>query len=144
MEQPARKVSKPVLPSKDEQRQLQQVETLLKSNLLHLQVDELLNQVSGSKKIIKAKISKWTESITSLISDNSTFSAITGEINHSWVEKHSIIGLELKNSFASCLEVFAKPTGVTLIGSSVYGTAVSPMLNIDIAVCMPSSVFESK
>lgn len=142
------------LPTTDEQKNLQQVEILMRTNLLTLQISELLVQVAGEKIFQKKKLHSW---IDDLISDISSASVkikkkgnTSSEISLQWLSKQKIKGLEI--DLPSCESYdnlqskidFAAPSQVDLIGSYVNQTSTAPLLNIDIAVVMPPEMFEPR
>ena len=142
------------LPTTDEQKNLQQVEILMRTNLLALQISELLVQVAGEKVFQKKKLHAWAEDLVSDISSASfqikRKGTATSEISLQWLSKQKIKGLEI--DFNSCenydnfeLKIdFTAPSQVDLIGSYVNQTSTAPLLNIDIAVVMPPEMFETR
>jgi len=148
-EENAPKKQKIALPSKDEQKQLQQVDLLMKSNLLHLQVDQILDEVSGSSIMNKKKVIAWTESILSCLKSESSYAGVIGtNLNKKSLKKmglKAIKVLSIVNSDDQSMQVtFAPPAAVTEIGSTQHHTTLSSMFNVDIAVTMPSSIFEPR
>ena len=135
---PRTTASKLQLPTKDEQKQLQQMDILMKTNILQLKVDSLLNEVSADKILIKTQVQAWIESVQSII--NTDTKSI--KLNEKWMNKEGFKGLELHNKDDSTLEIMSsKPYKMDVIGSSVYKTATNPILNIDIAVTIPNECF---
>ena len=148
-EENAPKKQKIALPSKDEQKQLQQVDLLMKSNLLHLQVDQVLDEVSGSSIMNKKKVIAWTESILSCLKSESSYAGVIGtNLNKKSLKKmglKAIKVLSIVNSDDQSMQVtFAPPAAVTEIGSTQHHTTLSSMFNVDIAVTMPSSILEPR
>jgi U3 small nucleolar RNA-associated protein 22 len=141
-----RKRPKVALPSQDEQKQLQQVETLMQSNLLGLQVDELLVEVDGDAKLQKKKLQKWILLLKEALAADSSMAGT--ELSGSWLKKQRKkhgLSLRLSNEEDPSLKLqYEKPASLSVDGSSATHTSTSPYLNVDIAVCMPSSAFDSR
>ena len=137
------------LPTKDEQKQLQHTDLLMKSNLFKLEVEQLLLEVSGEKKLQKSKVTQWTEKVTEILRNASSYKKLAGSvINEKTLKKAGLKhhkGIELVNTGDEKMQItFATPSSVEQIGSAVYGTALSSMLNVDLAVTMPSDVFDHR
>lgn len=145
----ANKKQKVVLPTKDEQKQLQQVELLMKSNLLQIQVDQILEEVSGDPILGKKKVASWVESIIGLLKDDASYNGIKDNaISRKTLKKSGlkmISIMSLVNAEDDSLQInFAAPESVDLIGSTENHTALSSMFNVDVAITMPASLFESR
>jgi hypothetical protein len=143
------KKQKVALPTKDEQKQLQQVELLMKSNLLQLQVDQILEEVSGDSIRGKKKVSEWVDTVTSLLRAEASFADLKNStLNKKTVKKlglKSLKVLSLVNSADEGFEIsFLPPAAVDVVGSTEFGASLSAMFNIDVAVTMPAAMFESK
>jgi hypothetical protein len=143
------KKQKVALPTKDEQKQLQQVELLMKSNLLQLQVDQILQEVSGDSIRGKKKVSDWVDTVTTLLRTEASFTDVRkGTLNKKTAKKLGLKSLKvllLVNSADEGFEIsFLPPAAVDVIGSTEFGASLSAMFNIDIAVTMPEAMFESK
>ena len=143
------KRAKVALPTKDEQKQLQQVELLMKSNLLQLQVDQILEEVSGEAIMGKKKVIEWAAGLVQLLKSGDSFKDVSGTtLNKKIIKKlglKSINQLSLVNGSDESMKVeFVPPTAADLVGSTENHTSLSAMFNIDIAVTMPASIFESR
>ena len=68
------------LPTKDEQKQLQHTDLLMKSNLFKLEVEQLLLEVSGEKKLQKSKVTQWTEKVTEILRNASSYKKLAGSV----------------------------------------------------------------
>lgn len=145
-EAPSHKRSKVELPTKDEQKQLQQVDLLMKSNLLQLEIEQLLNEVSGTGALSKKKVNEWVTRVTDLV--KSSEDIVGNTINEATIKDlglKDVKGIALVNSGDESMNLqFEAPASVDLIGSSVHHTALVAMLNIDVAVTMPSGLFDNR
>lgn len=133
------------LPTKDEQKNLQQIESLMNSNLFNLQVSEILAQVDCVSSFQKKKVSTW---LTALVSDVSVPQHIDNNpsIDEKWLSNQDLSGFQLSH-FIKSTKVqfdFAPPVAVETVGSSVIKTATAPFLNIDVTVTMPPDIFETR
>ena len=59
-----------------------------------------------------------------------------------WAKKKGIAGLDLHSADARC--IFQPPASVEVVGSSALRTGTAPFVNVDIAVGMPSELFNSR
>ena len=137
------------LPSKDEQLQLQNTDTLMKTNLLQLQSKELLSEVSTNGQLEKKKMSVWLESVMLQLRDGGGLAGT--KITASWLRDNAGITLgghgeasECSGGNAESSLIFEPPAAVETVGSFVLKTSTTPFLNIDVAVEMPSGCFEAK
>eukprot|EP00953_Heterococcus_sp_UTEX-ZZ885_P004313 2836-Heterococcus_DN1.PRE.1 len=135
--------SKYALPTPEEAAQLMERDastaTLFKSNLLRLQVTELLEEVRvgyhrTAAKQAEAFLFELKQALESMSSASVTAQSIKG--THIKLSQHS----EVK---PVTLE-FAPPAAVDVVGSYLLKTIVKPSMNIDIAVEMPASCFHPK
>ena len=130
------------LPTKDEQRNLQQVEAVLRSNLIQLQASELLAQVKPGKHFESRKLLDW---IDQLKKDLLSSSLSNVELSQEWLHDHNLTGLQLsKNASESVNFTFQPPTSLEFIGSFSSSTATAPLLNIDIALALPEAMFTTR
>jgi hypothetical protein len=124
------------LPSTDEQKNLHNVDSLMRSNLLELQVKELIEQVRADKTFDKKKNSKWFDVLKDALENKKM-----KDMKVNGTPPRIVIGSE--DDFVSHID-FAKPESLKVLGSRVLETAVSPSLNIDIGVVMPAALFDEK
>jgi U3 small nucleolar RNA-associated protein 22 len=140
------------LPTKDEQLQLNNTDTLLRSNLLKLQVDEMLNEVSCEGVLKKKKLQNAVSACVDILKSMGGSKMEGKEITSSWLKKEGLEGFDSMqhtskggdgsiNTLNSVSIAFAAPASVTIVGSSQLNTGTSPFVNVDIAVGMPDSVF---
>jgi hypothetical protein len=134
------------LPNKEEQMHLRETQNLMTSNLLHLQVDEMLNEVHdqrGAKLTSKRKaLLTW---LTQFQLDLSQVSVKGGaEVTDAWLEKYNISNINLENYTSATSLQFHPPSEVTLVGSFALQTATKPYTNIDLVVKMPQECFASR
>jgi U3 small nucleolar RNA-associated protein 22 len=135
--------SKYALPTPAEAAQLMERDastaTLFKSNLLRLEVTELLEEVRvgyhrTAAKQAEAFLFELKQVLESMPSATVTAQSVKG--THINLSQHS----EVK---PVTLE-FASPAAVDVVGSYLLRTIVKPSMNIDIAVEMPASCFHPK
>jgi hypothetical protein len=140
------------LPTQDEQRQLQQMEVLLKNNLLNLQAKELVDEMTSinQKKYGSKRLGEWLSQLETDLTNTSTKSGCHGrEISLSFVRKQNYegignwIGLDEvdEDNFSITFEA---PVKVETVGSFLNQSSTSPYFNIDILVTMPASMFDSR
>ena len=146
--QPQKRV-KYELPTKDEQKQLQQMDLLMKSSLLQLELEQLLSEVSGQGVFAKSKVVQWVKAVTSFLTSSPAVTTLVGStLTEKTIKTAGLTAmkiLHMVNTMDDSMElVFQAPVAVDLIGSHTYKTATAPMLNIDIAVTMAGSMFDTK
>jgi U3 small nucleolar RNA-associated protein 22 len=131
------------LPTKDEQIALQNTDVILRTNIFKLQIDELLSTVEGainSKHILR--LNKWVEDVSRVLKTNSTLSG--NEITEAWARDQCIRGFILDGPNHESTKIIYKPaTSCSVIGSLPLSTAIAPFLALDVAVTMPSDIFDS-
>lgn len=133
------------LPNKDEQLQLRETQSLMSSNMLHLQLDEMLEAVRyqnvGEKK--KKTLQVWLMSLLAEL--NSAGSDFEGSvITESWLANQDIdMKLENHGGIQSSL-IYKKPNAATVIGSYNLKTLIQPNCCIDVAVTLPTVCFEKR
>eukprot|EP01038_Epipyxis_sp_PR26KG_P014271 gene14271-19147_t len=137
------------LPSRDEQKSLLHVDSLLRSNLLSLQVKELLDQVElkeSSKDIIRnvgkdpSMDSVWVQSLLQLLKCPV---AVDFEVSNDWLNNKGYNGLTISSKSNSAIN-FKSPENVEIIGSYSSDTVTSPISNIDVAITLPSDIFDQR
>ena len=131
------------LPSKNEQLSLQNTEILLKSNLMRMQLGELLSNVRDSETSSKhSKIDRWLEKIIDVLKDSEIDEI---ELSGKWLAKRKLQGFSLESHGGKVVSIsFEKPTSVQVIGSHALKSGTAPFLNCDVAVVMPKSCFDSR
>jgi hypothetical protein len=132
------------LPTKEEQLHLRETENLIRSNLLKLQLDELINEVRFHKSeptIVKNKLDKWLESFLKFLRNIEYDQTLSQD----WLNKNHIHGIKLKAYSPKQVQMqFRTPKSVNIIGSYSFKAITRPFLNIDIAVEVPPECFEGK
>jgi hypothetical protein len=131
------------LPTIQEQQSLHHVDALLNSNLLALQVNELLNQVKGEKTFKKKKFVEWIDCLVNDLS-NISLSSEDSKLSHAWLESRKFSGLTVVNDDDTINFDFAKPAAVEFVGSYAINANILPTMNIDIAVLLPDEMFNQK
>lgn len=148
---------KVALPSIDEQKSLQNVAVLMRTNLLTLQISELLQQVGGEKTFKKNNFHNWIEDLL-LDTSNASIklkkkegsSSPSNEVTFPWLKKLKIPGFNINedsdvhSDHCNVKIAFEKPQQLELIGSYVTHTSTAPLLNVDIAVVMPPDIFDHR
>ncbi len=130
------------LPSSDEIRLLKETESMFKSNLFRMEMEELLNVCRpGESEALKQAI-KDLKSVLDKLPDRNVRSLISecatnGRIQVKAVNyRKKFPGLQLKNNDVAF--VFRAPTKVAVVGSYLTQTMSKPELNIDLTVEIPS------
>jgi U3 small nucleolar RNA-associated protein 22 len=140
------KRSKYDLPSKDEQLALQQTEILMKSNLLRLQVDEMLNEVRN-EDYRSNSLTKWIEYITDyILKSPSKIGSSDILLTKKWLLKSTCKNEIVLDGYSqkSTSIHFKSPKKIEVIGSYKHHTVTSPFINVDIGVTMPKECFEER
>jgi len=148
------------LPTKMEQLALQQTEVLMKTNLLRLQVDEMLSEVKCGNLFDRPLVSKWIDSLVQILNSapevllkkmaSSRKSAKSSSehpiiLSKKWLEGLGLPLIRLEGHNKETISMpFTKPRSVDIVGSSILQTATSPILNVDIIVGMPGDGFEER
>ena len=135
------------LPTKDEQLQLNNTDTLLRSNLLKLQVEEMLKEVSCEEISKKKKAQKMLTECIDLLKGIKGSDVEGKEISSSWLKKQGLRGFDLESSAGHLSTpasiTFTAPESVGACGSFKLQTGTAPFVNFDIAVTMPADMFEA-
>ena len=137
------------LPSAEEADSLNQADVLMKTNLMQLQMGELLAEVRCERVLQKKSLGVWVSSIKSclLSAEKMSGAAKKGKtlLNKSWLDASSAACGDIKlcgHFQGNTSVVFAVPQSVDIVGSSETLTATMPFVNIDIVVTMPSNCFD--
>ncbi len=134
------------LPTKEEQMHLRETENLMRTNLLKLQVDEMLGEVRDDKGASNQKFLEWLASLVDSLGSLSCPS--DNAIDEAWLHRNGVHGIELENyaadlSSGTYIE-FDRPESVDVVGSFKHQTATKPYLNVDIAVTMPLKCLDAR
>lgn len=123
----------------------------MRTNLLTLQVSELLVQVAGEKVFQRKKLHSWIDDLVTDISGAKLSikrkKSIVSEISLQWLSKQKYFGLEdaVNTVEKESIKIdFTAPKRVELVGSYVNQTSTAPLLNIDIVIVMPPDIFEAR
>lgn len=141
-----------LLPTQDEQKQLKQIDILLKNNLLNLECKELLAETKEkSKQIISSKkLQELVLKLTDDLKNTSKTSCHGREISFDWVQAQNYVGLERPLSVPTSFNdtqfsiIYQSPQSVDVIGSFRNQTLTAPDYNIDIAVVIPNGIINSR
>lgn len=140
----AAKRAKISLPTKDEQKNLQHVESVMRTNLIQLQTSELLAQVNADKLVERKVFYDWVNQLKTDLTSGA-LTAVKKDISSAFLSKHKISGIKLsKHAGETTTFVFEKPAAVETIGSSSSSTGTAPLVNVDLAVTLPVSTFTQK
>ncbi len=136
--------SKFALPTKEEQLHLRETENLMRTNLLKLQVDEMLAEIRDVKAGMKSSVSIWLEEFqTQLQRIGQSLSGT--QISLQWLHDRQVHGVNLDGFHVSdTVLTYLPPDSVTIIGSNAFETATKPYLSIDMALSIPHACFEAK
>ena len=142
----APKKSKQDLPSKDEQLQLHNTENLMRTNLLRLQIDEMLKEVRADASFEKKKLQVWLEGCTGAIkTGTAAMERARTNLSLAWIAANKIPGFVFEGKdHEQVSATFFAPTAVAVVGSCALKTATAPFVNVDITVSMPEQQFESR
>ncbi|KAM6470906.1 nucleolar protein 6 [Liasis olivaceus] len=130
------------VPTNEELSHLKETENLFHSNLLRLQIEELLKEVT-LKERRKQRIDAFLHEVRAMLSTVPEAPAkdITDQ---SWLPKgvkvpFLQVPFNVKGKFH-----FLPPAEVKVVGSYLLGTCIKPEVNVDVAVIMPKEVFQEK
>ncbi|XP_073536523.1 nucleolar protein 6 isoform X2 [Phyllobates terribilis] len=132
--------SKPL--STEELIQLKETEQLYHTNLLRMQIEELLKEVKLKDKRRKS-IDDFLQKISGLI-EKIPRTSQTDIADQSWLPKSVKvpflqIPFQVKGSFH-----FLPPSSIKVVGSYLLGTCIKPEINVDVSVTMPQEILEAK
>ncbi|XP_048360668.1 nucleolar protein 6-like isoform X2 [Sphaerodactylus townsendi] len=139
------KISKATLykpPTSEELSRLKETENLFHSNLLRLQVEELLKEVT-LKESRKQKIDSFLHQINALLAGIPE--TPEAEImDQSWLPKDVKVPLVQVPFCVKGRFRFLPPVSVKVMGSYLLGTCIKPAVNVDVALTMPREIFQDK
>ena len=127
-----------LLPNKDEQLALRETESLMRSNLIRLQVEEMLVEVQSKprSKRLETAFQEIKRSLPSL-------PAI--DVDSEWLVSNGLKAIELENRHTRPVSLrFSAPHTVERVGSYDLGLTTAPYLNMDVCVLMPEQCFEQR
>eukprot|EP01041_Mallomonas_annulata_P007991 gene7991-16353_t len=133
------------LPSKEEQLHLRETEDLMRSNVIKLQIDEIIKEVEVNKHsntTTHTKIEEWLQTFKGILSTIDIKN--NSDVDQEWLNSHNL-NLPIDSYDGKLVKLkFSPPTLVTIVGSHILHTATKPFLNIDISITMPDDCFNSK
>jgi hypothetical protein len=139
------------LPTSDEQRQLHQMEILMKNNLLNLQCKELIEEMEEKSRSLYSskKLSAFLSSLEKdLMSTSKKHSCHDREISFEWVESQRYPGLSTPLSLQPSSEpvnfMYRSPVNVAVIGSYKTQSVTAPFYNIDVSVTIPKESVDAR
>uniref|UniRef100_A0A8C5LK55 Nucleolar protein 6 n=1 Tax=Leptobrachium leishanense TaxID=445787 RepID=A0A8C5LK55_9ANUR len=129
-------------PTNEELNRLKETEYLFHSNLLRMQIEELLVEVKLKEKRRK-HIDAFLHEINSVLSQIPE----TPErdlVDQSWLRKSVKIPFlqvpyDVKGKFH-----FLPPSSIKVVGSYLLGTSIKPEINVDVALTMPREILQEK
>ncbi|XP_078530850.1 nucleolar protein 6 [Lissotriton helveticus] len=129
-------------PTNEELNQLKETENLFHSNLLRMQIEELLNEVKLKEKKRKT-IDAFLHEINSLLTSVPETEE-TDIVDQSWLPQgvkvpYLQVPFRVKGKFR-----FLPPVSVKVVGSYLLDTCILPEINVDVAVTMPQEIFQAK
>ena len=118
------------LPSRDEQLVLNQTSILARENLINLQVNGMLEEVSCDNFYSNKKIQNYVDTIREILQNASSKKYLSkwGDLLH----------------VSNTKQLFPAPSKTHLVGSYDLLIATSPYLNVDICCTIPDDYFEKK
>lgn len=131
------------LPSKEEQMHLRETEDLMRTNLIKLQVDELLHEirVDGPSKHTR-RLDEWIVSLADYLKKGKLEKK--KPLNQEWLESMKI-PLTLEAYDRKPVELlFKPPKAIDVVGSYIHSNATKPFLNIDLVVTIPDECMDSR
>jgi hypothetical protein len=128
------------LPSNDEQKQLQQMEILMRSNMLSLQTKELLAEVSPHSKLSSKKLGEWLDILQVDMQNTAKLTCTNREITAEWLVQQEY-DLHLSSIDEMPAIIYQPPREIQFVGSFSVGTGTAPLYNVDIMVVMPAELF---
>lgn len=141
--------SSEALPSAEEQRQLQQLEILMKNNLLNLQVKELIAEVNDNDKMNSKKMASFIQTLESDLKDRAKYTCHKRMVNADWCKTQfpDLARIFPDNATTDSDQVFIEyksPLSMEITGSHSHQTMIAPFFNIDILLPMPVSIIQPK
>ncbi|XP_036597850.1 nucleolar protein 6 [Trichosurus vulpecula] len=129
-------------PTNEELSQMKETENLFHSNLLRMQMEELLKEVKlkGKKQ---QRIDTFLHEIKQrLLTIPST--KVTEMTDQSWLPKGVRVPFIQKPYAVKGRFQFLPPIQVTVVGSYLLGTCVRPEVNVDVVLTMPKEILQDK
>ncbi|KAG8456873.1 hypothetical protein GDO86_002603 [Hymenochirus boettgeri] len=129
-------------PTNEELNRLKETEQLFHSNLLRMQIEELLEEVKLKEKRRK-NIDLFLHEVNSLLSDIPETQQ-RDLVDQSWLPKSVKVPFlqipyDVKGKFR-----FISPSSVKVVGSYLLGTCIKPEISVDLAVTMPQEILQAK
>lgn len=132
------------LPTIDEQQQLNHTQHLLQQNLIQLQLQEMITEVTPSKLYDSKYIKSRLEIICETLMANALPSG-DDVISQEWINDKGLTGIKLENYTNSAVSLsYMKPQSIDISGSFASQTVTTPFVNIDLVLKMPGSCFNER
>ncbi|OCT56411.1 hypothetical protein XELAEV_18000142mg [Xenopus laevis] len=117
-------------PTNDELNRLKETENLFHTNLLRMQIEELLQEVKLKEKRRKT-IDGFLHEINALLGTIPE----TPKTDVPFLQ----VPYQVKGKFS-----FLPPSSIKVVGSYLLGTCIKPEINVDLAVTMPQEILQVK
>ncbi|KAM4706920.1 nucleolar protein 6 isoform 2-T2 [Discoglossus pictus] len=129
-------------PTNEELNTLKETENLFHSNLLRMQIEELLHEVKLKEKKRKT-IDAFVHEINTLLGQIPETQE-ADLVDQSWLPKEVKVPFlqvpyQVKGKFH-----FLRPSSVRVVGSYLLGTCIKPEINVDVALTMPQGILQAK
>ncbi|XP_072453080.1 nucleolar protein 6 isoform X2 [Notamacropus eugenii] len=129
-------------PTNEELSQMKETENLFHSNLLRMQMEELLKEVKLKEKK-QQRIDAFLHEIKQrLLTVPST--KVSEMTDQSWLPKGVKVPFVQKPYAVKGRFQFLPPTQITVVGSYLLGTCVRPEVNVDVMLTMPKEILQDK
>ncbi|XP_073474509.1 nucleolar protein 6 [Aquarana catesbeiana] len=121
---------------------LKEAEQTYHTSLLHMQIEELLQEVKLKEKRRKT-IDDFLKEISNLI-EKIPESPERDLVDQTWLPKNVKVPFlqapyQVKGKFH-----FRPPTSIKVVGSYLLGTCIKPEINVDLAVTIPQEILQEK
>ncbi|KAE8636849.1 hypothetical protein XENTR_v10003167 [Xenopus tropicalis] len=129
-------------PTNDELNRLKETEHLFHTNLLRMQIEELLQEVKLKEKRRKT-IDGFLREINTLLGTIPE-TPQTDLTDQTWLPDSIKVPIlqvpyQVKGKFC-----FLPPSSIKVVGSYLLGTCIKPEINVDLAVTMPQEILQAK
>ncbi|KAM4808387.1 nucleolar protein 6 [Rhinophrynus dorsalis] len=129
-------------PTNEELNRLKETEQLFHSNLLRMQIEELLQEVKLKEKRRKS-IDAFLHEINTLLGKIPE-TPVKDLVDQTWLPKSVKVPFlqvpyKVKGKFR-----FLPPSSVKVVGSYLLGTCIKPEINVDLAVTIPQEILQAK
>ncbi|XP_012256852.2 nucleolar protein 6 isoform X2 [Athalia rosae] len=128
-------------PTVEELNQLRETENLFHSNLFRLQIEEMLEQVKIKPKY-KKLFSSWFDELKDCINQIQETDEVELLNIASIKMLKAEVPFDLESKSTKGFYKFLRPSNISVVGSYTTDSYIGPNITIDIAVEMPSKLFQ--